>query len=440
MTSTAPEPDAATLEASLTPSGRVSLTRIDSGAFPLPVKTTSRIEQAFAQGTGHGLLHLGAAGLDTRLHPTLAWWRELGRQLVAATCALADPLAPEAVNLPAPDTAALAALATKAPPMRGAERITHALLERLWSETAEALAQRASDADGGLQGYLASCDAVWHLAGRVCLHLAENKRDLRHPFAFIATYARQVPGRQQVQHVPLSRALREYAGAGRRRELVALLTPLQRAAEHCPLVKDMLESSEIYHPLAWTPAQAHTLLIQAEVLERAGLVLRLPDWWRARRRSRPVVSVTVGDQQPSALGLDALLDFRVELTLGGERLSEGELEALLGTSAGLVLIKGRWVEVDPDKLGQVLDQWRKVQAQAEAGGVSFAEAMRLLAGTDLADPEGDETDDRPAWSEVVAGRWLEAQLDALRSPQAMADIQAGAGLDATLRPYQEAGV
>jgi len=431
--------DATAHIAALTPSGRVALTRDPNGAYPLPTQTIERIEQAFAKGTGHGLLQLGAAELGNPLHPTLAWWRELGRQFVAATCALTDPLAPKAVHLPEPPAAALTALAAKVPPMRGAERIALSLLERLWTETGQALAQRAAESDGGLQGFLASCDAVWHLAGRVCLHLAENKRDPARPFAFIATYARQVPGRQQVQHVPLGRALQEYAGTRKRRELVALLTPLQRAAEHSPLISGMIERGEVYHPLAWTAAQAHAFLSEAEAFERAGLVLRLPDWWRARRRNGPVVSVTVGEDKPAVLGLDALLDFRVELTLGGEPLSQAEVESLLGASAGLALIKGRWVEVDPDKLGQVLDQWHDVQAQAEAGGVSFAEAMRTLAGVG-SEPDEDGLDERPRWSEVVAGHWLEAQLDALRSPAVGAEIDAGAGLNATLRPYQQVGV
>ena len=431
--------DTPTLIATLTPSGQVTLVRDPNGAYPLPRRISERIEQSFAQGTGFGLLQLGAAELGTPLDPTLAWWRELGRQVVAGSCALADPLDPAAFSLPEPLTTALCALAAKAPPMRGAERITPALLAGLWTEVGQALAARAVTTGGGLQAFLASCDTVWHLAGRVCLHLAENKRDPRYPFAFLATYARQLPGRQQIQHVPLSSALQEYAGARKRRELVALLTPLQRAGQHSQLISGMIERGEIYHPLAWTAAQAHAFLSDAEAFERAGLVLRLPDWWRARRRNRPVVSVTVGDDKPSALGLDALLDFRVELTLGGEPLGQAEIEALLGASAGLTLIKGHWVEVDPDKLGQVLDQWREVQAQAEAGGVSLAEAMRLMAGLEQG-TEDDDLDERPRWSEVVAGRWLESQLDALRAPRSSDELVALAGLDATLRPYQRAGL
>ena len=357
-------PGSSTLIASLTPSGHVALSRVQAESHPLPPEVLGRIEQAFARSTGHGLLWLGAAELGAPLAPTLSWWRELGRQVVASSCALADPLDSATVHSPAAPAPALSSLAARVPPMRGAERITPALLEALVAETASALAERASETEGGLQGFLARCDPVWNLAGRVCLHLAENKRDPRRPFAFLATYARQVPGRQRVQHVPLGRALQEYAGARQRQELAALLTPLRRAAEHSPQIAGMIERGEVYHPLAWTAAQAHAFLQEAEVFERAGLVLRLPDWWKARRRSGPVVSVTLGDDKPSALGLDALLDFRVELTLGGEPLSEAEIEALLGASTGLLLLKGRWVEVDPERLGQVLDQWREVQAQA----------------------------------------------------------------------------
>ena len=94
-----------------------------------------------------------------------------------------------------------------------------------------------------------------------------------------------------------------------------------------------------------------------------------------------------------------------------------------------------------EKLSEVLEQWRDVQAQAEAGGVGFAEAMRLLAGADLSGAFDDGVADaRPEWSEVVAGKWLTGKLDSLRSPQLHAEIESAAGLTAELRPYQKLGV
>ena len=433
-------PRTGTLTSGLSPGGRVAVRLADgSGDLSPPSAVVDRITAAFGRGTGHGLLHLGAAELATDLDPSLRFWREVGRLFVVEACSAIDPMNPAEVTLPDADPEPLRELAAAVPPMRGAELISGSLLLRLWAEMAEALTERAAEHEGGVQGYLEASHSIWHVAGRVCLHLAENKRDPQLPFAFIATYARHLPGRAQLQYLPLSRALQEYAGARNKRKLLALLTPLQRAAEGSELIRDLVDSGDVYHPLAWTAAEAHAFLCEAAQLERAGLVVRLPDWWSSKRRPRPSVSVTVGDAAPSALGLSALLDFDVKLTLGGETLSATEIESLLQASVGLLLIKGKWVEVDPDKLGEVLDQWRDVQAQAAAGGVSFAEAMRLLAGADLgADDIEDEA--RPEWSQVVAGKWLTTQLDALRSPTIMQTIEHNAGLRAELRHYQKHGV
>jgi len=430
--------DSSTLVSRLFPSGRIGVV-LHEGPPALSPAVRARIQGAFDAGTGRGLLHLGAAEVEPVLHPSLSYWRELGRLFLGVVCGAIDPRDPARLVVPDPDPGALEALAGSAPPFRGAELVSVERLEELWVSMREALEEQANLHEGGIQGYLESSHSVWNVAGRVCLHLAENKRDPSYPFAFIATYARHVPGRDELQHLPLSRALREYAGARNRQKLLALLTPLQRAAGRSDLIRDLVDTGDVYHPLAWTAQQAHAFLCEAEEYEQSGLVVRLPDWWSARRRPRPSVSVTIGEDRPASLGLGALLDFDIALTLGGETLSADEIEALLQASAGLVLLKGRWVDVDPEKLGQVLDRWKDVQSQVAAGGVSFAEAMRMLAGAEVEDPHGDG-DARPEWSDVVAGRWLTACLESLRSPEVSEAIERGAGLRTELRPYQKRGV
>ncbi len=279
------------------------------------------------------------------------------------------------------------------------------------------------------------------MVGRVCLHLAENKRDPDYPFAFIATYVHKVSKQAKPQHLPLSRALKEYAGTENRRKLLALLSPLSRAAEKSSFVRELVDSGAVYHPMSWTPKEAYRFLCEIELYEQAGLVVRVPDWWSAKNRPRPKVSVSVGGEAPSNLGMEALLDFDVKLTIDGKALSRREIDELLASTEGLVLIKGKWVEVDHDKLSEVLDQWRDVQNQAQAGGVSFGEAMRMLAGAQLDGGEKDGTGDaRPGWSEVIAGKWLSSRLDDLRSPALRSGIDANAGLKTELRPYQKLGV
>ena len=82
----------------------------------------------------------------------------------------------------------------------------------------------------------------------------------------------------------------------------------------------MIESGAIYEPLAWTPADAHRFLHAVPSFESAGLVVRVPDWWRARRPPRPEVTVRVGEKKASGIGMDALLDFSVAVALGSTKL------------------------------------------------------------------------------------------------------------------------
>ena len=400
-----------------------------------------RIVDAFNVGRGHGVLHLGAGELSTDLHPTLSYWRDIGRSFVAGVCGALDPTDPKSLVIPALAPDELAVFCEATPPMQGAELVTAALLGDLWSDIGEALAAEAARFEDGVQGYLKNQSSVWNVVGRVCFHLAENKRDLSFPFAFIATYVHKVSSQAKLQYLPLGRALEDYAGAKNRQKLLALLSPLSRAAERSKFVRELVNSGDIYHPMSWTPKEAHRFLCEVALYEQAGLVVRMPDWWNKKSRPRPKVSVSVGGKAPSTLGMDALLDFDVKLTLDGKSLSPKEMDALLASTEGLVLIKGKWVEVDKDKLAEVLAQWRDVQKQARAGGVSFGEAMRMLAGAELDSGESDRAEDaRPEWSEVIAGKWLASRLDALRSPELRAEIEADAGLRGELRPYQKLGV
>ena len=431
-----------TLICGLTPSGLIDVHPGASEESPrLPAPVQQRILGAFAAGRGHGVLHLGAAELSTDLHPTLSYWRDIGRAFVSRVCGALDPTDPKSLVVPDPDPDEISAFVHAAPPMQGAELITAARLEDLWSDIGKALAAETARFNDGVQGYLKKQSSVWNVVGRVCFHLAENKRDPEVPFAFIATYVHKVSKQAKPQHVPLGRALKDYAGAKNRQKLLALLSPLSRAAEQSAFVRELVESGDIYHPLSWTPGEAHRFLCEIALYEQAGLVVRMPDWWSAKNRPRPRVSVSMGGKEPSKLGMEALLDFDVKLTIDGQALSPEEIEALLASTEGLALIKGKWVEVDRDKLGKVLDQGRDVQRQAETVGVSFGEAMRMLAGAQLDGGETDGAEDaRPEWSEVIAGKWLSSRLDALRSPQLRSEIDANAGLLAELRPYQKLGV
>jgi hypothetical protein len=201
----------------------------------------------------------------------------------------------------------------------------------------------------------------------------------------------------------------------------------------------MLADGTIYFPLRWTPAEALQLLNDLPRLESSGVIVRVPSAWRGKRPPRPQVSATVGTKPPAGVGAEALLDFRIDVTLDGETLTAPEIEQLLAARSGLQMVRGRWVELDADKLAHMLDTLKRVEQAKARDGLSFAEAMRLVAGADA--PAAEEADPAAAdWSRIVAGPWLSDTLQSLRQPEAMASVEPGPALHATLRPYQQAGL
>jgi non-specific serine/threonine protein kinase len=408
--------------------------------LPLAEDLAARLDAAFARGHGHGLLQLGAGEVRTALPPAFAYWREFASRFVAAVCALPDAEESRTPRAACPDPLELETLAAAAPPMTGAEYLSGDVLRALWETLETAFHDELAAAKTSVQEFLKGKNPAWNLVGRVHFNLAENRRDEDAPFAFLATYTTRLSAGAKAQHLPLGRALSEYAGSADKQRLLSLLLPVQRAAEECAWLKAMTDAGEIYHPLRWTPAEAFRLLSDIPRLEACGVVVRVPGGWNANRPPRPRVRATVGGAKLSGIGQEALLDFHMEVALDGESspLTEQEIAELLASSAGLRLIRGRWVEVDPVKLGAILGRFRAIEAAAAQNGVSFAEAARMLAGA--AADEEDVGGGEPDWSRISAGPWLAATLEGLRRPEALASVDPGSELRATLRPYQQAGL
>jgi superfamily II DNA or RNA helicase len=399
-------------------------------------KWVSRLQSAFEASAAEGLLLLATEALTLSVPPSPAYWRDFARGYLLRLCHTGG-IDGGLVPLLPPERDKLSEFVQEAPPMRGGEFLTCDLLEKLWQEFG-ALVIRES-ASTGLSGWLKSKNPLWHTVGRVTFHLAETKRDPNRPFAFLATYTHRLSEQGKPQHLPLARALQEYAGAKNKAALTSLLAPVQRAAEKSDLVHQLLESRRLFQPMAWTPHEAHRFLRDIPLFEESGLLVRVPDWWKGGRPARPRVNVRIGEKQSSLLGLEGLLDFSVEVALEGERLTAAECRQLMAAKEGLVLLKGKWIEIDRDRLNQVLEHWQHVEKSDQ--GISFLEGMRLLAGLGpgdngdtLAQPETRE------WSQVMPGEWLRKTLDAMRDPSVIEGFDPERDLRAQLRGYQREGV
>src|SRR5438309_10860651 len=268
------------------------------------------------------------------LAPPLAFLRDVGRAFVARVCAVPDlEERRERVEVDCPPDER-DRLAGAVPPMEGAEYVDGEWVVARWADINAAFADEIRAHRGPVAEWLRAQHPSWHAVGKVCLHLAENRGDEEHPFAFLATYAVRASAGGKVQHRPLARALEASSARGDRQALLHLLVPLQRAAEQNAWLGELVDSGAVYQAMAWTPAEAHRFLRAIPAFAAAGLLVRVPDWWRPRRPPRLEVTVRVDEKKPSAVGMDALLDFSVAVASGDDKLTPAELLELLAASAG----------------------------------------------------------------------------------------------------------
>src|SRR5437762_6994251 len=285
----------------LTPHGRLVVER-DEDAPALDGELAQRMRAAFTRGSGHGLLALGADEIGLALPPAFSFWREFAAVYVTDVCTRPiDAAEPHRAHPPTPPKSELDQFVLAAPPIIGAEYLSAAVLSDLWQELDRAFCAELTEAKCSIEEFLKRRNPAWNLVGRVHFNLAENRKDDDAPFAFLATYTTRLSAHAKAEHLPLGQALREYAGAANKAQLLSLLLPVQRAAEQCAWLKRMVDAGEIYHPLRWTPAEAFQFLTDLPRLEASGIVVRVPRTWRANRPARPQVSATVGGKAPSGL-------------------------------------------------------------------------------------------------------------------------------------------
>ncbi len=417
----------------LTPAGHLRWE--PSGDEAAPAGPPS-LQDAFRADWCKALFTLAAERMPAQdLPPSVSYWQQLAERYLTGLCHVPEDA--EGFEVEPPSLADRAHWVLTAPPMQGGEYLSEETLQRIWEHLDEWVHETVATA-GGLAAFLQERATKWHQVGRVCFHLAENRDDGARPFAFMATYASGFGAAGRLKHLPLRKALEQYAGAKNRLALVKLLSPVQRAAEVCDWVKALVDSGDLYQPMAWPAARAYQLLRSATELEESGLSVRLPNWWRAR--PRPQVSVTVGSRTSSMLGADAVLDFNVHVALGDAPLSPEELRSLLDGEDGLVLLKGQWVEVDRNKLRQAIEHWDTLQRQVEGGEISFVEGMRLLAGASADLRHEEQAEDERPWVRVAPGDAMRETLAGMRQPGALDAVEVGDALRGTLRPYQREGL
>jgi hypothetical protein len=236
--------------------------------------------------------------------------------------------------------------------------------------------------------------------------------------------------------VPAEQVWRADGGVLRRwidRPQELLLTHLGQASRLYPGLDAALHGSQPVG-LDLDTAGAHDFLMHAASLEQSGFGVLVPTWWQ-----RPVELglklTTSGANTPRAgaaeatIELKALVDYRWELSLGEEKLTQRELTELAEAKVPLVRIRGQWVHADPKRLAAGLEFLR----DNGQGRDSLGQVLHQIG---LA----PEEDGLPLPVTSVSGEGGLGKLLAGQVEQFLEPVEAPDGFTGVLRPYQRRGL
>ncbi|MBW4581674.1 MAG: DEAD/DEAH box helicase [Tildeniella nuda ZEHNDER 1965/U140] len=130
------------------------------------------------------------------------------------------------------------------------------------------------------------------------------------------------------------------------------------------------------------------------------------------------------------LGLQSLLNFRWELSIGGQSLSKAEFDRLVALNAPLVEINGEWVELRPQDIraAQTFFASRKDQT-----ALSLEDALRISTG------DTQTIEKLPVVSFEASGP-LQELITTLSGNRQIEALPTPKNFRGTLRPYQSRGV
>jgi len=322
-------------------------------------------------------------------------------------------------------------LLKRMPYVVGMEYVTSEWIRSMFSKLLEKFALEISDYRGTVLEYLKKRNGNIDIAGRVFFHMVENK-DSDYPFAFLATYSKEKKGKKKAMHTPLKNALLEFKND--QGKLLKLLSTVSKAVNKSEFIAEIVDSGEIFNPLRLTTDEAYTFLKEVELYEECGIMCRVPDFWKKKSNSLKL-SIKIGEEKPSKVGMEALMSFNPYLSFGDQEISEDELKMLLNQTEGLTLLKGKWVEVDHEKIQQVLNAFEKSKKTAEDGVLTVAEAMRLHMDINKVIDEENEME-----IEVTNGQWLDEVFGKLKQSDGLKHMKSSDDFKATLRHYQEKGL
>jgi SNF2 family DNA or RNA helicase len=214
-----------------------------------------------------------------------------------------------------------------------------------------------------------------------------------------------------------------------------LLLSLGYAARIYPTIWNGLATD---HPVGCclTLEEAFTFLKEsAWVLGDAGYTVIIPAWWTPEGRRRTKVRLKTSLRSSSKggtaaatsghLNLQAIVSYEYQLSVGGQVVTEEEWQQLVHSKTPLVQFRGQWMELDRDKMQQLLQFWQ--MHRYEEPEISLLDMLKIRA----------EAGDDLEWDH---DQILQEMLSRLHDKEAFVPVEDPSALQGTLRDYQKRGV
>ncbi|MBT9314229.1 DEAD/DEAH box helicase [Leptothoe spongobia] len=215
-----------------------------------------------------------------------------------------------------------------------------------------------------------------------------------------------------------------------------LLAGLGRAARLCEPIKHTLDRPS---PSVCTldPIQAFEFIkATASRLQDNGFGVTLPEnlvdpTKGSASRLGLNVKAMAPPRKQQRLGLQSLLNFEWELSIGGQNVSQSEFEQLIAQQTPLVEVNGQWIELRPQDVKAAQSFFNSRQTKNK---LSVEEVLRISSG------DGQLIDKLPVVAFQASGKLEELITTLTTGNQSLEEIEEPDGFKGKLRPYQARGV
>ncbi|MDD7588085.1 DEAD/DEAH box helicase [Bullifex porci] len=267
------------------------------------------------------------------------------------------------------DMIELEEILSNAPFILGSQNLNSDWVLTLFDRYLSLFKSEISTYTSSVEAYFSSFSTRFKLPSRIFFHLLESKKP-EAPFAFMATYS-TVGEDGKVHHYPLKYALKEYSSSIEK--LAILISSIKKAAKSSRIISSWLNSGEIFSPIYVSKEEAYAFLMDVPLFEEAGIVTRIPGWWKKRKRSS---SISIeSDKKGSKCSISS---FRPKMVWQGVEITEEEIRDILSRTEGLYLLKGSWIEVDKNGLEKLLKEYEELEERE----LSLLSALKMASGVE----------------------------------------------------------